>query len=222
MRVRGGGYAGCTLKKPPYVHCIDRVVRALVNDLEYIVRPDDRSRGADPLAARREFMAKVVAVACGGLATIPPVVAGLWAFLDPLRRTRGAASFLSVADLAAIPDDGLPRQFPVIADRVDAWTGFAAEPVGAVYLSREQGSREVRALSATCPHAGCFIDLEKATQCFRCPCHNSSFTLDGNIVNPSPSPRAMDELECRVGGNGQVEVKWQKYRAGIAEKVVQG
>ena len=134
----------------------------------------------------------------------------------------GKAAFLPVADLAAIPDDGVPRQFPVIADRVDAWTGFASEPVGAVYLSRPQGSREVRALSATCPHAGCFVDLEKATQCFRCPCHNSSFTLDGSIVNPSPSPRAMDELECRVGGNGQVEVKWQKFRAGVAAKVVQG
>jgi len=172
--------------------------------------------------SRRGFLAKSLAIACGGLATLPPVVAGLWAFLDPLRRTRGAASFLPVADLAAIPDDGVPRQFPVIADRVDAWTGFAAEPVGAVYLRRAEGSREVQALSATCPHAGCFIDLEKAGRCFRCPCHNSSFTLDGGIVAPSPSPRAMDELECRVGRNGEVEVKWQKFRAGVAEKVVQG
>ena len=51
MRVRGGGYAGCTLKKPPDVHRIDRVVRALVNDLEYIVRPDDRSRDLNPASA---------------------------------------------------------------------------------------------------------------------------------------------------------------------------
>jgi menaquinol-cytochrome c reductase iron-sulfur subunit len=173
-------------------------------------------------ASRRGFLAKSLAIACGGLATLPPVVAGLWAFLDPLRRTRGTASFLAVADLAAIPDDGLPRQFPVITERVDAWTGFAAEPVGAVYLRREKGSRDVQALSATCPHAGCFIDLEKNGRCFRCPCHNSAFTLDGGIVAPSPSPRAMDELECRVGRNGRVEVKWQRFRAGVAEKVVQG
>jgi Rieske Fe-S protein len=166
-------------------------------------------------------MAKVVAVACGGLATIPPVVAGLWAFLDPLRRTRGAASFLSVADLAAIPDDGLPRQFPVIADRVDAWTGFAAEPVGAVYLSREQGSREVRALSATCPHAGCSVEMAPGGRCFRCPCHNSEFTFDGGIVPPSPSPRAMDALECEVGRDGAVAVQWRKFRAGVAAKVAQ-
>ncbi|MFM7184679.1 MAG: Rieske (2Fe-2S) protein [Planctomycetota bacterium] len=173
-------------------------------------------------ASRRGFLAKVLAVACGGLATLPPVVAGLWCFFDPLRRQGSAATFLRVADLAAIPDDGVPRQFPVIADRVDAWTGFAAEPVGAVYLRREQGSREVQALSATCPHAGCFIGFERAVDCFRCPCHNSSFTLDGGIVAPSPSPRPMDALECRVGPNGRVEVKWQRFRAGVAEKVVQG
>jgi Rieske Fe-S protein len=166
-------------------------------------------------------MAKVVAVACGGLATIPPVVAGLWAFLDPLRRTRGAASFLSVADLAAIPDDGLPRQFPVIADRVDAWTGYAAEPIGAVYLRRAKGSATVEALSATCPHAGCFVEMEPAERCFRCPCHNSRFELDGGIVAPSPSPRAMDALECRVAKNGAVEVLWAKFRTGIAGKVPQ-
>jgi len=175
-----------------------------------------------PDASRRGFFAKVLAIACGGLATAVPCGAGLFAFLDPLRRRGEASTFRPVADLAAIPDDGLPRQFSVIADRVDAWTGFAAEPIGAVYLRREKGSREVEALSATCPHAGCFVDLDKGSRCFRCPCHNSTFTLDGGIVDPSPSPRAMDALECRVGARGEVEVKWQRFRAGVADKVVQG
>jgi len=180
-----------------------------------------------PDPPRRKFFVKLAATVIGGIITAVPVISGLWVFTDPLRRKSktggpGTSALVRVTTLESIPDDGVPRQFPVIADRVDAWTGFAGEPVGAVYLSRPQGSREVRALSATCPHAGCFVDLEQATRCFRCPCHNSSFTLDGSIVNPSPSPRAMDELECRVGGNGQVEVKWQKYRAGVAEKVVQG
>jgi hypothetical protein len=30
----------------------------------------------------------------------------------------------------------------------------------------------------------------------------------------------MDSLECRVGENGEVAVKWQAFRAGIADKVV--
>lgn len=173
---------------------------------------------ADP---RRGFLAKVMAVVTGGLATLPPLAAGLWAFLDPLSRKGAGAKFLPITELSAIPDDGMPRQFAVISDRVDAWTGFAAEPIGAVYLRREKGSATVEALSATCPHAGCFVEMEGTGKCFRCPCHNSTFTLDGGIVAPSPSPRAMDALECRVAKNGEVEVMFQKFRAGIAEKVAQ-
>jgi Rieske Fe-S protein len=109
----------------------------------------------------------------------------------------------------------------VIADRVDAWTGYAAEPIGAVYLRRAKGSATVEALSATCPHAGCFVEMEPAERCFRCPCHNSRFELDGGIVAPSPSPRAMDALECRIAKNGAVEVLWAKFRTGIAGKVPQ-
>ncbi len=169
--------------------------------------------------SRRGFFAKVAAVACGGLATLTPVAAGVWAFLDPLRRQAAAATFLPVTELSAVPDDGVPRQFAVVAERIDAWTGFPREPIGAVYLRRQQGSREVEALTATCPHAGCFIELEADRRCFRCPCHNSTFTLDGGIVEPSPSPRTMDSLECRVGRSGEVAVKWENYYTGIADKV---
>ena len=185
------------------------------------MKPDPAT--ADPaLESRRGFLAKVLALACGGLAVCVPLAAGAWAFLDPLRRKSAAAVFRPVADLAGIPADGVPRRFAVVADRVDAWTGFAAEPVGAVYLRREADADSVQALSATCPHAGCFVEIDPTGRCFRCPCHNSSFTLDGGIVAPSPSPRPMDRLECRVGNNGEVEVKWQRFRAGVAEKVVQG
>lgn len=175
----------------------------------------------DPEPGRRSFLTEALAIACGGLATLAPIGAGVWAFLDPLRRTGKAASFLPVTELSAVPDDGVPRQFAVIAERTDAWTGFAAEPIGAVYLRRGKGSDTVEALSATCPHAGCFVEMESTGRCFRCPCHNSTFTLDGGIVSPSPSPRPMDALECRVAKNGAVEVKWERFRAGVAEKVIQ-
>jgi menaquinol-cytochrome c reductase iron-sulfur subunit len=168
---------------------------------------------------RRGFLAKAAAVACGGLATLTPLAAGVWTFFDPLRRKGAAATFLPITELSAVPDDGQPRQFAVVSERIDAWTGFAREPIGAVYLRRTKGSQEVEALSATCPHAGCFIELEPNGRSFRCPCHNSSFTLDGGIVEPSPSPRAMDALPCQVGKNGDVAVKWQNFYTGIAEKV---
>ena len=171
-----------------------------------------------PADARRSFLTKLMAMVGGGLATLTPVAAGVWMTLVPLRRKSSAASFLPITKIESVPDDGLPRQFPVIADRNDAWTGFAAEPIGAVYLRREQGSDTIEAVSATCPHAGCFIELDKRDRCFRCPCHNSVFTLDGGIVAPSPSPRTMDSLECEVR-DGRVAVKWENYYSGIVEKV---
>ena len=184
------------------------------------VDPSPDSRAPDSRAAdRRGFLAQVLAVCCGGLATLPPLAAGIWMFLDPLRRRGAAATFLPITELSSVPDDGIPRQFAVVTDRVDAWTGFASEPIGAVYLCRQKGSDTVEALSATCPHAGCFVEIESQEKCFRCPCHNSKFIFDGGIVAPSPSPRPMDGLECRVEKNGGVAVKWQNFYTGIAEKV---
>jgi menaquinol-cytochrome c reductase iron-sulfur subunit len=176
--------------------------------------PADRPPGGEP---RRDLLTRLAALTCGGLATLPPVLAGVWTFLDPLRRKGAAAAFHPVAELEAVPDDGLPRRFPVVSDRTDAWTGFASDPIGAVYLRREQGSDRVQALSATCPHAGCFVEVDPEEKCFRCPCHNSRFAIDGGIVPPSPSPRAMDALECRIAG-GEIEVEWQNFYTGIAEK----
>ena len=179
--------------------------------------PSDRPDHAiDP---RRGFLAKLLAIACGGIATLTPLAAGLWAFFHPLGRRSAAARFVPVADLAAIPADGVPRRFPVVTDRMDAWTGYAAEPVGAVWLRREAGSDVVQALSATCPHAGCSVEMAAGGACFRCPCHNSEFTFGGGIVHPSPSPRPMDTLDCRVEKDGSVAVQWQAFLAGIADKV---
>ena len=179
-------------------------------------RPSPQPAAGD---SRRDFLAKAAALFCGGLATLVPVAAGVWAFLDPLRRKGAAATFLPITELSAVPDDGVPRQFAVVSERMDAWTGFAREPIGAVYLCRQKGSQTVEALTATCPHAGCFVELEPGARSFRCPCHNSAFTLAGGIVEPSPSPRPMDALECRVGESGEVAVKWENFYTGIAGKV---
>jgi Rieske Fe-S protein len=180
--------------------------------------PDPVARRSEP-ASRRGFLAKAAAIACGSLATLTPLAAGVWAFLDPLRRRAAAAKAITVAELSAVPADGLPRRFPVVTDRKDAWTGYAAEPVGAVWLRREAGSDEVQALSATCPHAGCSVEMAPGGNCFRCPCHNSEFTFAGGIMEPSPSPRPMDALDCQVGPDGAVSVRWQVFLAGVAGKV---
>ncbi|MDZ4818284.1 MAG: Rieske (2Fe-2S) protein [Planctomycetota bacterium] len=180
-----------------------------------------------PTEARRGFLCKAAAVIIGGVVAIVPFGIGLFAFMDPLRR-RGKQggnddSFRRITKLDAIPDDGLPRRFSIIDDRVDAWTLFRDQPVGVIYLRRTNGNSTPEAFSAVCPHLGCAIGYAASRKLFQCPCHNSAFELDGAIIEPSPSPRPMDTLPVEVRGQGnnqEVWVKFESFYTGRAEKIV--
>ena len=149
-------------------------------------------------------MARLTAGVIGTLLALFPLASGLAVLFDPLRRRSQSNGFLRVATLDSVPDDGVARQFPVVADRTDAWNIYLNEPVGAVYLRREEGSKVVQALNAICPHAGCFIDFNADAGEFQCPCHDSSFTADGARIDPDncPSPRDMDSLEVETKDGG--------------------
>ena len=176
-----------------------------------------------PQPERREFLTKAASVTIGAAVGIVPLAAGLITVLDPLRNRGGnTGAFLRVASLSALPEDGTPRQFPVVSDRVDAWNRYPQIRVGAVYLRRTKpGAKEVQAIHVVCPHAGCFVNYLPEKNHYLCPCHNSTFAPDGAIQDAkSPSPRALDTLEARVNEDGSVWVKFQNFRPGIHEKTV--
>lgn len=169
---------------------------------------------------RREFLIKAAAVGIGAAATLVPTGAGLVMFLDPLRHQAKAGTFRRVATLGSLPEDGTPRQFPVVSERQDAWNRFPEVRVGAVYL-RRVGPGQVQAIHVVCPHAGCFVNYEPERKQYLCPCHNSSFGLDGAVKDPaSPSPRPLDTLEAKVDDDGAVWVKFENYRPGTHAKIV--
>jgi menaquinol-cytochrome c reductase iron-sulfur subunit len=172
-----------------------------------------------PQPDRRNFLMKAGAVVIGGALAVVAPLAGLTVLLDPLRRKSQAGGAVRVASLAAVPDDGVPRKFPVLATYQDAWNRTPNVPVGAVYLQRAKGEA-VRALNVVCPHAGCFVDYRAAEGCYLCPCHNSTFALDGKVLNPkSPSPRGLDDLPVEVRGNGEIWVTFQNFRPGEKERI---
>jgi len=177
------------------------------------------SRGAPAPADedRRTFFSKAAAVAIGGLVGLFPAAAGLFTFADPLRSRakagggdEGPGQLVRVATLEALPDDGVPRQFPVIADRQDAWNRFPNEAIGAVYLRRQKGSDQIEAFNATCPHAGCFVNFVADRSDYQCPCHNSAFDVDGHCKY-GPSPRDLDSLTAEVRGDGDEQAIWVRY-----------
>jgi menaquinol-cytochrome c reductase iron-sulfur subunit len=166
---------------------------------------------------RRDFLVGASAVAAGTLAMLAPIGAAVVSLLDPLRREKVSSEMVLVARTSAIPEDGSPRKFTVTADRTDAWAAHDDSPVGAVYLRRS--GDEVRALNVVCPHAGCFVGVAKDNSRFSCPCHLSSFDLDGAVDDPtSPSPRDMDTLDVEVRNGDEVWVRFQNFLPGRAEK----
>ncbi len=169
---------------------------------------------------RRGFLKRFSAGLLGALAVLGPIGASLAVLLDPLRRkVETSGTLVQVTTLTSLPEDGIPRKFPIVSSRVDAWNRSPAVPIGAIYLRRQKG-KPIQALNVVCPHAGCFVDYAAGKNNFLCPCHNSTFALDGTINDPnSPSPRGLDELTVEVRNENEIWVKFQNYRAGVTGKV---
>lgn len=187
---------------------------------------------------RRNILSSVAASIVGLLLGLFPFAAGAVVFLDPLLRRKEEeggdepeappGKWIRVATLDSLPADGTPAQFPVIDDLVDAWNRQPNQPVGAVYLSRvaDGGKTTVEAFNAICPHAGCFVAYSEPADNYKCPCHNSSFALDGSKLETpgavNPSPRPLDKLEidqAKLDSDAEVWVKFVNYYPGKHEQV---
>lgn len=186
-------------------------------------KPRARTESSSP-EERRGFLAKAAAVAIGAIVFVFPFAAGMGPLLDPVLRRKKEGEkdpFTPLAKLSELPEDGTPKRFQVITDRDDAWSRQPRQPVGAVYL-RRLGGEKIQAFTATCPHAGCFVAFKEDTSQYLCPCHQSPFSIDGEVIQPSPSPRDMDTLEWEIrpteSGEKLVHVNFQQFYTGRAAK----
>jgi menaquinol-cytochrome c reductase iron-sulfur subunit len=168
---------------------------------------------------RRDFVKKVLAGIIGGILTLFPVGAGLTVLLDPLRRKSTTSGPIRVTTLDALPDDGVPHKFPVIATKVNAWNKIFQSRIGMVYL-RRTSDNQIQAFNVVCPHLGCPVDFRPQHGNYLCPCHNSTFTVEGKVQDPSsPAARGLDSLEVEVRNQKEVWVKFRNFQTGLAEKI---
>lgn len=178
----------------------------------------ERDEGAAK-SGRRSVLGMLAGVSATALGLLW-VVPGARYLTDPLARRAGAANrWKRVAKLADLSPEA-PVACAVVGERVDAWTRTPAQRLGTVWL-RKKGERGVVALQAECPHLGCSIQHEPAAHRFACPCHESFFDLEGKQTS-GPSPRGMDVLEARVTAEGDVEVKFARFRTQTRDRVELG
>ena len=171
-----------------------------------------------PSGSRRAFLTWVTAAGSAVIGAIL-LVPGSQYVLDPVLRASGKKGrFIRVAELASLSKEH-PVSVPVIGEQVDAWTKAPATRLGTVWL-RVLPDDQVSAWNAECPHLGCKVGYRAEQGHFGCPCHDSSFSLDGQVTG-GPAPRAMDPLEARVR-DGHVEVRFVRFRAQTKERIELG
>lgn len=191
-------------------------------------KPKAQTAAELPPSQRRNFIVEMFALVIGALVGLVPLTVGIATYLNPLRTKRGANEevaddgFVRITTLDSVPPDGRPYRFPVIRQRKDAWSVYPDSRVGSLYLRRTSEGEVPAAFSATCPHLGCSVDYKPQQNHLVCPCHNSVFLVDGARQNPlsSPSPRDMDELKVELRNDGEVWVKYLKFRGGVEAKEV--
>jgi menaquinol-cytochrome c reductase iron-sulfur subunit len=172
----------------------------------------------EPKQDRREFMKTAACVALGGACVVVPIAAGMTVLLGPLSKPAADGSWVQLTKLNLLAVGGAPRLFQVFIERTDAWTRHPRSAVGSVFLER-LADREVRAFNASCPHLGCSVDWRGDMKKYYCPCHDSSFTKDGGIIEPSPAARPLDTLLVEIRGEDEVWVRFQDFKAGTKEKI---
>lgn len=170
----------------------------------------------------RRDVYRIGTVVLGNAVALTLAVPGVAYLLDPLRRKSAVGGFQKMANLSALKS-GQPKSFAVIADRTDAWVKYPKEPIGSVWLVRQDTEGEkpkVVAFTAECPHLGCAVNLAADGKTFLCPCHTSAFTFDGAPTNQVP-PRPMDTLEVELSDDPdpEIRVRFQRFRTQEEAKV---
>ena len=172
---------------------------------------------------RRAFLQKAGSVIIGGAIVAGPAAVAVVVAIDPLTRGGQGGVMARLTTLDALVPGGPPQAFKVIADKTDAWTTYKDLPLGMVYLQRSTKGK-LTVFSATCPHLGCVVEFrntEKDGEHFFCPCHESSFNVDGSLApNNTQAKRGLDTLEIDQEKlvAGEVWVRFRKFKANIVEK----
>ena len=103
-----------------------------------------------------------------------------------------------------------PTEVVFRKNRVDGWRVTSEK---AVALVVKQSDQDIVAFSPRCPHLGCAVDWVARQHEFLCPCHASTFSIEGDVLS-GPAPRSL--IGLRQSGRRQTLARtYQSVGGGI-------
>ena len=142
-------------------------------------------------ATRRAFHLAAVYIlgALIGLALAIPTA--LYLLIPP--RPRKQSNWIDAGDVSLLPA-GSPVEMNFQQSRLDGWKLVTEKRTA--WVVREPDNKIV-AFAPQCTHLGCAYHWEEKENNFLCPCHTSTFSIDGKVLS-GPAPRPLDRLVTKI------------------------
>ena len=129
-----------------------------------------------------------------------------------VRREPSVDETVKVGAVSGFPVGEFQKRTVTVTEHGTWLTG----PVEKTLWIRRNADDSFLVFSGTCPHMNCTVNLTPE-KTFECPCHHSRFDAEGTVTS-APAPRALDTLEHRVSGDGELSVQFQNFRKALATK----
>jgi cytochrome b6-f complex iron-sulfur subunit len=137
--------------------------------------------------------------------SIAAAAAAVGAGVDHAVTSRGLAQSGSGGEQTLIPNTGSWRTVSASADLAEG--GVQGFDLGTVvgFVTRTGG--QLRAVSGVCTHLGCRLALDAPARRLNCPCHSTSFALNGQLLRYqlAVAPAPLPHLEVRET-DGDVQI----------------
>ena len=126
-------------------------------------------------------------------------------FVKP--KSQRQSDFVPAADLSTLTV-GKPEEVVYRRTRIDGWRVLNEKSTAWVVRKDDQN---VVAFTPQCTHLGCAYHWDDKENNFLCPCHTSTFSIDGKVLS-GPAPRPLDRYATKID-QGKILIGTEIQRA---------
>lgn len=150
--------------------------------MEKLTRPDRRRFHLTAIYAMWAVMTGALSLPAAVYLLFPP-------------KSKKETGWVEAGDIGSLQPN-VPEEFVFRRNRLDGWKVTSEKTTAWVI---KQKDAQVVAFTPQCTHLGCAYSYDEKNKEFLCPCHTSTFGLDGTVLT-GPAPRALDRYETRIAG----------------------
>ena len=143
---------------------------------------------------RRIFHLAVIYI-LGALISVALAIPALIYLLIP-PRSRKNSGYVDAGDISQLTPDS-PVEMSFQDTRVDGWRVVTEKKTAWVVKTPDN---KIIAYGPQCTHLACAYHWDAGVKQFACPCHNSFFSLQGQVL-AGPAPRPLDRYVTRIQNN---------------------